>query len=182
MALPPKAIEQLAREPARTPGSLNRLLLFSSAVFLIVLFVYLGMRFGYRPYLGSERSKLTREIETFRQRIPASDQERLLAFASQITHLRTIFADYRATSRALTWLEDNTHQNVFFTGFDFDVARSAMRLGGEARTPDDVGAQLTAFRAQDAVAGIDFGGMRAGRTTWTFDVTVSLRDVVFRSP
>ena len=58
MALPQKVLEQLGREPPKTPGWAGQFLMFSSTIFFVSLVVYIGLVFGYRPYITSEVKKL----------------------------------------------------------------------------------------------------------------------------
>jgi len=183
MALPQKAVEQLAREPARTPGGLSRLLMFAGTIFLVTLFIYLGMLFGYRPYLDRQVQELQGQIETFRQQIPVSDQERLLNFSSQIENLRKIFKEYRSAELILDWLEGATHRNVFYSDFDFDATDARLRLAGQGESAEDVGEQLAVFRDRSEIRELEFGGMSVdSRGSWKFSVTLFFNPTFFNVP
>lgn len=151
MALPQQAIEQLAREPVRTPGWSGRLLMFSSTIFLISLFVYLGIRFGYGPYLNAQVKELDVKIASFAEQIPVSEQEKIINFYSQLVNLRKILDNYPFTSRLIGWLEKNTEVNVYFTKFRFNVASRELELAGQAKNAEDASQQFRIFKEQEEV-------------------------------
>jgi len=51
MPLPDKVIEQLGREPPKTPGWSFGIVMFSGTILFIAVFIYFGLTLGYEPYL-----------------------------------------------------------------------------------------------------------------------------------
>lgn len=181
MPLPQKVIEQLSREPPRTPGWSGRLLMFSSTIFLFSLFIYLGIIFGYRPYLDSEVKKLNNQIQSFAQQIPLEEQEKIIAFYSQLVNLRSLLAGHTAVSPFFEWLERNTHQNVFFSKLTLNIQGQQAVFVGTAKTVVDMAEQLQVFQERPEVRRATFSSVTIGSAgTWQFNATLILDPRFFR--
>lgn len=180
MALPQKVIEQLGREPASTPGWSSRLLMFSSTVFFIALAIYLGITFGYRPYVESDVQKLKDQMESFSQEVPKDDQAKLFAFYGQINNLKTLLKNHVLSSQSIEWLEQDTQTNVFFSRFTFQNAKHVVILSGAARTIPDFIQQVQRFQRDPLVTRVSFQQLTfADRVGWQFDLALSVSSTAF---
>ena len=182
MPLPQKVIEQLGREPPKTPGWSGQLLMFSSTVFLISLFIYIGLVFGYRSYLLGEVKKAQNQIQAFSQQIPAEEQARLVDFYSQLTNLKSILASHVFSSQIFDWLERNTEANVYFTKFNLAASRSQLTLGGVAKTMEDAAQQIAVFEAQPELEKVSVGGVSFANGVWQFDLNLIFKTGYFQRP
>lgn len=120
MPLPEKVIEQLGREPPRTPGWSGQLLIFSSTVLFISVFIYFGLTFGYQTYLKSQVQKIKDQVQAFSQQIPADEQAKIASFYSQLTNLKSLLANHVFSSQIFGWLEKNTQANIYWNRFSLD--------------------------------------------------------------
>src|SRR3989304_3721474 len=133
MALPQKVLEQLGREPPKTPGWAGQFLMFSGTLFFIAAFVYLGLVFGYRPYLASEVRKLQDQINIFIQQIPLEEQNKIINFYSQLLNLRSLLDNHAISSQLFDWLEQNTQVNVYYDRFDVNLRTGELRISRACR-------------------------------------------------
>ncbi len=173
MALPQKAIEQLSREPVRTPGWSGRILMFSGTVFFLSLAIYFGVFFGYRPYLNSQVTGLKDEIQKFSQRIPVADQERLINFYSQLVNLKSILAKQELSSKVFAWMEANTHMNVHFVSFALDLSKHKINLAGRAKTIPDLAQQLASLQILMEIKKLEFSGASLSKDGfWEFSLNL----------
>ncbi len=180
MALPQKVIEQLGREPARTPGWSGQLLMFAGTIFFISLLVYFGLAYGYRPYLDSETQRLKDQLQSFSQKVPVEKQTQLAAFYSQLANLQIILAKHNSASPVFGWLEKNTETNVYFTKFILTAATNQLALGGIAKTMDDVDQQLVDFASQkDTVQRLSVSSISFSNGVWQFDVVLTFQPGFF---
>src|SRR6266850_2985386 len=115
MALPQKVVEQLGREPPKTPGWSGKLLMFSGTIFFIALAIYLGLSFGYKPYLSGEIDKINADIDQFGQQVSVADQLKLLSFYSQLGNIKALLATQIVGLRAFDWVEQNTQVNTYLS-------------------------------------------------------------------
>ncbi len=151
MPLPQQVVDRLSRESVTTPGWSGRLLMFAGTIFFTTLTVYLGLVFGYKPYLNSQINQLDDQIKKFTQKIPISEQEKLIVFYSQLINLNTILHQRPVPSPVFDWLEKNTQANIFYTRFTMTTATGELSLNGIAKTVDDFVQQLQVFQSEPAV-------------------------------
>lgn len=184
MALPQKIVEQLGRSPVKTPGWSSRLLMFSSTIFMISFGVYIGLIVGYKPYLETQIKKLDDQILKLGAQIPESDQQDVVKFYGQIVNLRTLLNTHVLGSRFLTWLEQNTQANVYFTSLSVNLQGGQVSLAGRARAPVDVAEQNNIFLARKPeVQSVLMGGVALEEKAklWDFTFTLILNPAYFQA-
>jgi hypothetical protein len=179
MALPQKVIEQLEREPPKTPGWSGQLLIFSGTVFIVCLFIYLGLAFGYQSYLQSEVNKLQDQIQVFGQQIPVEEQAKLIDFYSQIANLRSLISNHVISSRAFSWLEKNIQVSAYVSGFSLDVSASKLTISIRAKTITDFLQQIAIFENLPGIDSFDFGGITFGDGWLQFGANIKMPPAYF---
>lgn len=180
MALPQKVLEQLGREPPKTPGWASQFLMFSGTIFLISIFVYFGIVFGYRPYMVSESNKLEDKINTFSQQVSAEEQDKVVGFYSQLLNLRSLFSTHIISSQLFDWLDENTQVRVYFDKLDLNTKTGDIRLGGLAKTMEDANQQFAIFTSRPEVARVNISSVSFSNNLWRFDVTLTFREGYFQ--
>jgi hypothetical protein len=175
MALPQKALEQLAREPVQTPGWSGRLIMVTSTLFFIALAIYLGLYFGYQPYLKRQVDALEARVQKLVAEIPLEEQEKIINFYSQVANLRTILDAQELTSLLLPWLEAHTHVDVTLPSFSFGTAKNQISLAARARTLQAVAEQVALFEQLPEVVSVTFAGTSADKEGfWGFGLVIHL--------
>lgn len=182
MPLPQQVIERLGKEPPKTPGWSSGLLLFSIGVFAISGLVYLGLAFGYGPYLDSQIATLNTQITALAKSISPDDQTRVTTFYSQVTNIKTALQNHVVVSRLLSWLEKNTETNVYYTNFSLSAGGQVM-LSGVAKSEADVNQQIAIFEgapevekaAVSSVLFVDSTGLWQFSAALTMDPAAVLR-------
>lgn len=174
MALPQKVIDQLGREPPKTPGWSGQLLIFSSTVFFISLFIYLGLTFGYKSYLAKGVQNLHDQIQAFSQQISQDEQTKLINFYSQLANLRSLLSNHAISSRVFSWLEKNTQMNVYYDRFETDIDGSHLVLSAKAKTMPDAIQQIAIFETLPEAKGVTVGNINFSDNWWQFQVAIDL--------
>ncbi len=175
MPLPEQVVERLGREPVRTPGWSGQLLMFAATIFFISLAIYLGLVFGYQPYLKSEVNKLENQIQRFSQEIPQADQESLASFYSQLLNLDSLLRKHTTSSPLFNWLEKYTQPNIYYTKFDFNSGNRQLFLSGFAKTTADFVQQLQIFQADPQVERLTVNSLTLSVSgTWQFNIILFL--------
>lgn len=183
MPLPLKVIEQLGREPARTPGAPLRLIMFAATVFFVSAFSYLGLIFGYKPFLDSKIEEINKEIENFKKEVSVDDQLKLISYYSQLVNLGKLLDDHIYASPLFSWLEKNTHSKVYYTKFALNLGSRELQLGGISSSPLDVAEQVKIFDSQKEVDRVVFKSASVGQGgLWQFDMTLFLKRDIFKNP
>lgn len=184
MALPPQALEQLSREPVRTPGWSGTLLMFSSTLLFVGIFAWVGLSYGYQPYLSKQLDGLDAELKTASKQINADTQSELISFYSQLTNLDTILDHHVYASAVFDLLEARVQPNIFFTKLDLNTETGKMILGGSAKSVKDVTEQVKLLEDDPKIASVALGNVAVqSNGSWQFDMTVNFKDgVLSESP
>ena len=169
-------MERLVHESVRTPGWSGRLMMFASTLFLISIFAYLGLAYGYRPYLSGQHDSLAAQAKTLSQQVQTQNQAQVVEFYSQLSNLRSILDKHMYASSLFGLLEKSVHPNVYFTHLSFNSANNQVTLNGMAKTAQDIPAQIQIFQAQPGVSRVAFNNLSAAGTggQWQFDVVLTL--------
>lgn len=181
MALPQKVVDQLSKSPARTQGVFGQLIMLGTVLFGASLAVYLGLAFGYRPYLVGEISKLDNQIETFAKTVPPEDQARLVQFYSQIVNLKSLLGKHVVFSPVFDWIEENTQVNTYFGIVSINYKNSQISIDAISKTLEDASEQLLAFEKLPEVKSVKMANMSLDPSrSWKFNLnlTVNFKSIV----
>jgi len=179
MPLPDQVIEQLGREPPKTPGWSFGVIMFSGGVLFIVLLVYFGLIFGYEPYLSTQIDQQQVKINELNQSITANDQTTLINFYSQISNLKTLVRNHVVGSSLFSWLEKNTEANVYYQAFTMTPG-NLISLSAVAPTQADVAQQIAIFETAPEVQKISLTSIAAAQTGgYTFTLSLTLSPTIF---
>jgi Tfp pilus assembly protein PilN len=182
MPLPQKVIEQLGREKPQTPGWAIGSLLFSGGILFLTIAIYLGLTYGYEPYLQSQITKQTDQVNLLDQSISTADQSSLINFYSQIANLKTLLQGHVISSQFFTWLEQNTEANVYYDSLALGQANH-VTLDGIAKTEADVNQQLSIFENSKAITSVNVSNVTFSQQTgggWTFNVILVMAPSLFQ--
>jgi len=180
MALPQQVVEQLNQGSRRTPGWSSGIILFSGSILFIIVVVYAGLQFGYQPYLNGQLSSLESQAQKVGQSVSPADQASLVTFYSQINNLQSLIKNHVFFSQFLTWLEQNTEANVYYTSMSF-ASNDQITLLGVAKTQADVSQQVAVFEAAPEISGISLSNvvLASVANEWTFNVVLTMKPSVF---
>jgi len=174
MPLPQTVVEQLGKEPPKTPGWSVGMLAFAGSLVFIVVLIYVGLTFGYEPYLNGQISATQNQINQLSQQISPADQTNLINFYSELANLKSLLANHVIASNLFPWLEQNTEANVYYTSFSFSDGNQ-ITLSAVAQTESDVNQQLAIFEASPEVSNVTISGVSAGTTAgWNFSVGLTI--------
>jgi len=176
MALPEQVVERLSREPLVTPGWSGRLLMFAGTIFFLSLAVYVGLTFGYKPYLSAQVQHLDDEIKKFNEEIPSVDQNQLVVFYSQLANLNTVLKGHVTASPLFDWLEAHTQTRVMYSKFAFSAQNGQLSLTGISRGMEDFVEQIAIFQSDSMVQRITVNNVTVipSGGGWQFDIVLFL--------
>lgn len=180
MPLPTQVVEQLSREPVKTPGWSSGLLFFSGGVAVVVFVLYLGLIFAYRPYLNSRIATIEEQIDILNQQVSADAQNQLISFYSQISNVRSLLGNHVFFSHFLSWLESHTQANVSFGNLNFSNGNQII-LVGLTKTQADMDQQLAAFESAPDVKSARVSNISFVSTSnvWQFTISLVMQPSVF---
>ena len=180
MALPQQVIEQLGREPSQEQGWAFGIVLFSGGVLALVIAIYLGMTFGYDPYLQGQIQSTQNKISALNQSISQTDQANLINFYSQISNLKTLLKKHVLSSQLFTWLEKNTEANVYYQSLAFSTGYK-VNIIGHAVSESDINQQISIFESSPEVKSVSVSnvGIAQGASGWNFTVLLTMDPSLF---
>ncbi len=179
MPLPQKVVEQLGREPPKTPGWSSKLLMFSGTIFFVSLSIYFGLDFGYKPYLSGEIQKINDQISQFGQQVSASDQLKLISFYSQLTNIKSLLAHQTIGLRAFDWIQDNTQVNTYIHNLSVTFQSNQISFSASSKTMDDALQQIALFDTKPEVQKSTVGGVSLSGNQWQFSAQLVLTKEYF---
>jgi hypothetical protein len=186
MPLPEKVLNQLSHEAPETPGWSFNLIGFSGGVFFLTVLIYCGLIFGYGPYLDSQISETTDQMNALAKSIPTDAKASFTTFYSQTANLKTALASHVIPSQFFAWLEKHTEAHVSYVRANLATGSGELSLSATAPTDADMNQQLTIFEHAPEVKRMNVMGISYSDTTnqWQFTVSLSLNTaaVLRRAP
>jgi hypothetical protein len=131
-----------------------RLFLFSLLVLVVVGVLYVGLESGYKIYLNDQIGRQDQAIEELSQSISAEDQEKFIAFYSQLANLQALLDNHQVTAGIFPFLEEKTNRFVYYDFVDFKPAERKLVLEGVALSYEVLAQQLEAFNRAREVEGL----------------------------
>jgi hypothetical protein len=180
MPLPQQVVEQLSRDSsAKTPGWSSGIILFSIAIFGVVALIYLGLTFGYEPYLNGQITSAQSQTTKLGAQVSSADEAQLVTYYSQIANVQKLITSHVLFSQFLTWLGANTEANVYYTNFTF-ASGNQVTLAALAKTPADVVAQIGVFESSPEVQGVSVSNISSAQSGgWSFNVVLTMNPSIF---
>jgi hypothetical protein len=175
MALPTQEIEKLAKAPTEEQGTYKQLLMLAGTLLFISGVLYLGLTFGYAPYIENQIVSVEQQSKALDEKVPKEKQDQLIAFYSQISNLSTLLGKHPNTIKIFGWLEANTQPNIYFSKLSFNLATYQLSLIGVGKTPLDIAEQINIFEKASEVSRVNFNNissMTGGN--WQFNASIFL--------
>ncbi len=168
--------QELTRAGKLPTGLPWRLLLLAFIIFGAVVFIYLGMIFGYEPYIDSQFKKVEQEISELNASIEKEQQKNLIEFYSQLVNIQELFNSHILTSNIFDFLEKNTYPSVYFTSIDFSISKKEGKINGLTSSYNILAQQLELFRLSPEVEKVILNDSRLLKGgTVNFAITLILK-------
>lgn len=179
----PRALieEQLQKPEDIEVGWPWRLLVFTLFIFGLMLVIFLGIKFGYGPYLDKKAQTLDASISEKSQSLNQGQVDNFIKFYSQVANFKTLLSQHVFGSNILNFLEENTLKTLNYTSFSLDVARQEIKISGIAPDYEVLSQQLEIFRQSGSIKDIAFkNSSNNDKGGINFDATLTLKDDFFK--
>lgn len=180
MALPQPVFEQLTHRPAQSQGWSGQILMFTATVLVVVLLLYLGVHFGYRPYIEGRVASLDQRIQDFSKQISQEEQNRALAFYGKLANIKRLLDDHTVPSAIFEWIEQNTLPTVFYNRLSVSTNNRQIVLSVSAKDMTDVTRQLEHFQTAAEVERAIFANAGETNGVWQFELTLTMKPNFFK--
>jgi hypothetical protein len=145
------AASEIYLESPLSIGTPWRLFLFSALLFLFALFVFFGLKVGYKNYLNNQIGSLDKKLENLSNSIKQEDQKKFIDTYSQIINLQTVLGNHVFSHNIFSFLEKNTLSKVFYKSAKFASLPRTLTLEGEAESLQMLSLQMARFEESEEV-------------------------------
>jgi hypothetical protein len=153
-----------------------RMLTFVTIIFLMAILSYLGLIFGYSPYLEKSTRDTQSEINSLSLQIESKNQQDFVKFYSQIVNLRTLSRSHIVTSKIIPLLESVTHRQVAYSGISLSVQERTLRIDGIASSYESMAAQLALYEQAPWVTKVILDNSSLSEQSVRFGVRLIIKD------
>lgn len=154
------------------------MLIASIVVLALTLLIYLGMTFGFEPYLNGQVTAQTAQLNQLTSSMDQAQQQASLNFYSQLYNISMLTASRVDVLPLFSSLEAHTPDGVRLTGAQADVTRGQVELAGTAPSFDAVIASAASWRSDQNVTNVVLENMKTASGPGATGITFAMR-VVF---
>lgn len=123
-----------------------RLLVFMLILFLVTIFIYAGMAFGYKPYLNSQLDVLDKKLADLNKQVESDQSKILITLYSQLVNAQSILDSHFMPSKLFKFLETNTEERVYYQILTLSLAEKTLKIEGTAGDYNALVRQAEYFR------------------------------------
>ncbi len=140
---------------------------------------YLGLIFGYQPFLESSIVNAQNKIDNLASEVSLQDQKDFLKFYSQVINLRTILADHVSLKNFFIFLEKETNQRVAFEVLSLNIPKREVVLEGMTDNYERLSEQLEAISRSKEVSNYILTQSQIVDGRIRFRVSITLEPLIF---
>ena len=167
--------EQLRKSGNRIPAKLPwQLLVFSFAIFGLIFASYLGMIFGYKPYLNSQISGANAQVKELGKAVDIEQQKDLTNIYSQLTNIQDLLDSHVITSTLFDELERSTYPQIYYTNFTLSLSENKLELKGISQDYLTLVKQLDFFKNSQLFNDISIDSAKSTLDGISFTIKVVL--------
>lgn len=146
----------------------------SFVIFLMSVLVYLGLVFGYEPYLSNQIAARDQEISQRSSTVSKADQDKFIQIYSKIINIKSLIDSHLFSASALSLLESLAHPQVYFTALTMKTADRQIDLDGVAASFSALSEQLEAFAQSASIESYSLSQSQLSGDTVQFKVSLKL--------
>jgi Tfp pilus assembly protein PilN len=158
-----------------------RLLLMSLIIFGLTILVWVGIQFGYIPFLNSEISKADANFTTLSGKIDANQQTLLTDYYSQMYNIQALSRSHLYPSRIFDFLEKNIYPLVRINSLQAGVTGGDVSFDGIASDFNTLTNQLAILKADPSVGVVSLSSAQQRDAKSGGGVSFSIRITFNRS-
>ncbi|OGY57111.1 MAG: hypothetical protein A3E61_02335 [Candidatus Colwellbacteria bacterium RIFCSPHIGHO2_12_FULL_43_12] len=149
---------------------------FVGIIFAFSVLSYIGLSFGYKPYLESSIQNIESEFNSLSLQIESKNQKNFVEFYSQVANLKSLLASHVQTSKVLPLLEQSTHPQVSYSAINLLVKDRSLAIDGYAASYDVLAAQLASYEQATWVDRVILNSSAVSDKTVRFSIKLNIKD------
>ena len=158
----------------------SRFFSVSLVIFSAVFLGYLGLVFGYEPFLRSKIEDQDQAINQLVGAISKEEQEKFTNAYSKIINLKNLLDKHVKSSKIFPLLGQITNKKVVYTGANLKVPEKELELEGIADSYNSLAEQLESFNQTEAVSRYLLNQSQLTSGAVQFKATLKLKDTVLK--
>ncbi len=166
--------------PAASGGTWRLFLFFFSILMLLVL-GYVGLLFGYKPYLKREIVAREQSLADLAAQVSQAEQEDFLSFYFQLVDIKNLLASHVMSSRALGLLQARVVPRVYFSNLTFSSLESKLTIEAFADSYDSFTEQLQAFATTKEIASYAVSNAVQDKGLVKFQAVLTLKPEAYKN-
>jgi hypothetical protein len=180
MPLPQEVINRLSEESPPNVGWTSGLFGFSIALFVFVVVLYAGIAFGYEPIVNGQITAVNADLGRVSQSVSPGQTASLIAFYSQVAHVKSLVQGHVFFSGFLTWLSKHTEANAYFTALSLSSANQ-VSLTVLAKTETDLNEQIAVFESDPNVVSVNVSNVSIANVSnfWQANLVLLMKPSIF---
>lgn len=178
--LKPKNLKEQFRPMGLPSGVPWRLFISTGLLFLLVILIYAGLGFGYKPYLESRIKSVDQQLQQLSAAISTQEQEDFIRFYSQLANFNKILAEHSLPSKLFPLLESITNQKVLYTNLDLRVDERKLSLEGAADSYGILAEQLKSYDQEPAIESYILNQSQYSEGVIRFKATLTLAEDILK--
>ena len=151
-----------------------RLLLFLFIIFTAAFLLYIGLLYGYQPFLRGLIEDKKTELNGLSVQIESTDQKSFIAFYSQVVNLRELLTTHIFSSKLFPLLETLTSAQVQYQNVSFSTAEKTVTLDGFAESYEALARQMAIYRSGRGIQKVVLEGTQASDRGVRFSARLTL--------
>lgn len=132
-------------------GAPWRLLIISGVLFILCMVIYIGMDFGYTPYLTNEIQKVDADTLTLSKNVKDGEQKDMVRLYSQLYNISNLYETHTYPSRVFTFLEKRILPTVRIMSMDVDIQKSVIKFDAVTSDFDTVVLQVATIQGDENI-------------------------------
>lgn len=159
---------ELSKQREASAGWPWRLMTLSFIIFLTVVAVYAGMKFGFEnTYLQRQLKQADAEVNTIIKSVSTEEQKQIFDFYSQLSNIDMLLKRQGKAVQYVEAVEKNTLKDIVYTNIDIKIDERATTLKADGKTLayGSIVQQIELYKKMPNVKEVKMTGARvAGQT------------------
>ncbi len=169
--------EQVMREPISV-GWPWKFMITMFIALLVAVLLYLGLAFGYKPFLNNSISTLENNLQVASSTLTLDDKEKFVGFYSQVNNLQNLLREHVLTSKFFASFESFTSKDISYTTLNLSVQDNFVTLEGFAKSYGSLASQISIYKEMPEISNVLLDSSKALGNSVQFRLKLILKDNV----
>ncbi len=131
-----------------------RILVISLVVFVLTAIIYIGIEFGYKPYLEKQIKDVEASSLALEKQIDEKQRNDLIDFYSQLYNIKSLSASHVYPYTTFEYLEKNTNPLIKINAMQINVLGREMKMDALASDYDAMIGQIASYKSDPRVESV----------------------------